>query len=46
MQAKLKIMQNMEQSKWPALILMLVGVCFMVYGIFRGRSGSGVYKSH
>ena len=24
-------------SKWPALILMLVGVCFMGYGISRGE---------
>ena len=24
-------------SKWPAVILMLVGVCFMGYGIFRGE---------
>ena len=24
-------------SEWPALILMLVGVCFMGYGISRGE---------
>ena len=24
-------------SKWPAVILMLVGVCFMGYGISRGE---------
>ena len=24
-------------SKWPALILMLVGACFMGYGISRGE---------
>ena len=24
-------------SKWPAVILMLVGACFMGYGISRGE---------
>ena len=33
-------------SKWPAVILMLVGACFMGYGIFPRRAGGGVYKSH
>ena len=28
---------KMWNSKWPALILMLVGVCFMGYGISRGE---------
>ena len=34
---KLKNQQKYGTVKWPAVILMLVGACFMGYGISRGE---------
>ena len=33
-------------SKWPAVILMLVGVCFMGYGISRGEQEVVITKAN